>query len=130
MTIFFLMSLKDDINKLFVYRNKCNKKFYYHLLGFILYSFTLSHYVIVKYNKEENVFVLYDDEIVKEYNNFKELINDITVEVLKTNGKAFFYPVMLIYTRKEIYKYQTINHNRLNDKEYQNLINKCNEAIY
>ena len=130
MKIFFLMALKDDINNLFVYRNKSSKKYYYHLLGFILYSFTLSHYVIVKYNKEKDVFVLYDDEIVKEYNNFNELIDDITVEVLKTSGKAFFYPVMLIYTREEIYKYKTINYNRLNDKEYQNLINKCNEAIY
>ena len=130
MTILFLMSLKDDINKLFVYRNKCNQKFYYHLLGFILYSFTLSHYVIVKYNIEKSVFVLFDDEIVKEYNNFKELINGITVEVLKTSGKAFFYPVMLIYTREEIYDYKTISYNRLNDREFQNLINKCNEAIY
>ena len=130
MTILFLMSLKDDINNLFVYRNKEDKKVYYYLLGFILYSFTLSHYVIVKYNIEKNVFVLYDDEIVKEYNKINELINDITVEVLRKNGKAFFYPVMLIYTSEAIYKYQTINSNRLKDSEYQNLINKCNEAIY
>ena len=128
MTILFLMSLKDDINNLFVYRNNNNKKFYYYLLGFILYSYTLSHYVIVKY--EKNVFVLYDDEIVKEYNNINELINDITVEVLRKNGKAFFYPVMLIYTNEAIYKNPTINSNRLKDSEYQNLINKCNEAIY
>ena len=130
MKIFFLLSLKDDINNLFYYRNKPHKKVNYYLLGFILYSFTLSHYVIVKYNAIKNVFVLFDDEIVKEYNNINELINDITVEVLKKNGKAFFYPAMLIYTTEEIYKCQTINRNRLNDNEYQNLINKCNEAIY
>ena len=128
--IFFLMSLKDDINNLFYYRNKSHQRVNYYLLGFILYSFTLSHYVIVKYNSIYNVFVLFDDEIVKEYNNINELINDITVEVLKKNGKAFFYPVMLIYTTEEIYKYQTLNRNRLYDNEYQNLINKCNEAIY
>ena len=128
--IFFLMSLKDDINNLFYYRNKSHQRVNYYLLGFILYSFTLSHYVIVKYNSIYKVFVLFDDEIVKEYNNINELINDITVEVLKKNGKAFFYPVMLIYTTEEIYKYQTLNRNRLYDNEYQNLINKCNEAIY
>ena len=131
MTIFYLMSLRDDISNLFVYpNNKHNKRNNYYLYGFILYSFTLSHYIICTYNYEKEVFVLRDDEVVKEYNKLYNLIIDITVEVLKTNGKAFFYPVMLIYTKEELYTYEKIKINTLYDYGYQNIINKCSEAIY
>ena len=131
MTIFYLMSLRDDLSNLFVYPdNKHNKRNNYYLFGIILYSFTLSHYIICTYNYEKQVFVLLDDEVVKEYNKLYNLIIDITVEVLKKNGKAFFYPVMLIYTREELYTYENIKYNTLYDSGYQNIINKCSEAIY
>ena len=64
-----------------------------------------------------------DDEIVKEYNNLKELIEGITVEILKTNGKAFFYPVMLIYTNENLYNHRICKINSLKEIDYQEIIN-------
>ena len=130
-SLFFLMSLKDELNNLFTCSNKrSRKKNPYYLLGFILYSFTMSHYIICVYNYNKRVFVILDDETVKEYNNLYELILDITVNILKTNDKGFFYPVMLIFTEEQIFDNKTIRFNTLNDSEYAILINKCNEAIY
>ena len=69
MTIFFMMPLKDEFNNLFICQNKTYKKNYYYLFGFVLYSFTLSHYVISIYNLDKNAFVLLNDETVKEFHN-------------------------------------------------------------
>ena len=130
MTIFFMMPIIDEFNNLFISQAKTYKKKFYHLFGFILYSFTLSHYIICMYNMDKEVFVLLNDEVVKEFHNLYELIIDITVEELKMSGKAFFYPVMLIYTKDRIYKNKGMKINTLNDSEYKDIINKCNEAIY
>ena len=125
----FLIPLKDKLDNLFVVRNK-NKKISYYLFGFILYSFTLSHYIICIYNYDKEVFVLFDDEVIKEYSNLYELIIDITVNLLKINGKAFFYPVMLIFSKEELYKNNFIKFNTLNEGDYTDIIKRCNEAIY
>ena len=130
MTIFFMMPIIDEFNNLFISQKKTYKKKFYHLFGFILYSFTLSHYIICIYNIDKQVFVLLNDEIVKEFHNIYELLIDITVEELKCNGKAFFYPVMLIYTKDALYNNKIMKINTLNDSEYKDIINKCNEAIY
>ena len=130
MTIFFMMPIIDEFNNLFISQAKTYKKKFYHLFGFVLYSFTLSHYIICIYNMDKEVFVLLNDEVVKEFHNLYELIIDITVEELKVSGKAFFYPVMLIYTKDRIYKNKSLKINTLNDSEYKDIINKCNEAIY
>ena len=130
MTIFFMMPIKDEFNKLFISQTKTYKIKLYHLFGFVLYSFTLSHYVICIYNIDKNVFVLLNDETVKEFNNLYELLIDITVDELESNGKAFFYPVMLIYTKDTLYHQKNLRINTLNDSEYKIIINQCNEAIY
>ena len=130
-SLFFLMSLKDGLNNLFTCLNKRTRnQNSYYFFGFILYSFTLSHYIICIYNFDKKVFALFDDEVVKECKNFYELIQEITVNVLKMNDKAFFYPVMLIFTQDNIYNNKDIKNNYLNDSDYILLINKCNEAIY
>ena len=99
-SLFFLMSLKDGLNNLFTCLNKRTRnQNSYYFFGFILYSFTLSHYIICIYNFDKKVFALFDDEVVKECKNFYELIQEITVNVLKMNDKAFFYPVMLIFLK-------------------------------
>ena len=49
---------------------------------------------------------------------------------LKINGKAFFYPVMLIFTQDKLYESKIMNINLLNDNDYNKIISKCNEAIY
>ena len=128
-SLFFLMSLKDELSNLFICTNKKRSRKQYYLLGFILYSFTLSHYIICIYNFDKKCFVLFDDEFVKEYNNLYDLIFDITVNTLKENGKAFFYPVMLIFTKEYLYKNDVIKFNTLNENDYANIIKKCNEAI-
>lgn len=128
-SLFFLMSLKDDLTNLFVCNNKRRSRKAYFLFGFILYSFTLSHYIICIYNTENKCFVLLDDEFVKEYNNLYDLIFDITVNTLKDNGKAFFYPVMLIFTKEYLYRNDIIKFNTFTENDYVNIIKKCNEAI-
>ena len=130
MTIFFMMPIKDEFNNLFINQTRKYKKKIYQLFGFVLYSFTLSHYIICIYNIDKDVFVLLNDEIVKEFHNLYELLIEITVEELKLNGKAFFYPVMLIYTKDVLYEEKNKKINTLNDSEYKIIINKCNEAIY
>ena len=130
LTLFFMMPLRDEFNNLFIHKPKSYRKYYYYLFGFILYSFTLSHYIICIYNLDKKVFVLLNDEIVKEFHNLYELLIDITVDTLKETGKAFFYPVMFIYTKDALYDPQSMKTNTLNNSEYQDIINKCNEAIY
>ena len=124
----FLFSLKDDLNNLFL----CNikKRMDYYLFAVVLYSFTLCHYVIVMFNQDNHVFVLYDDENVKEFNDLNDLIVEITVNILKKNGRAFFYPVMLVYTNEKIYDNRDLKFNKLDDNSYQDIINRSNEAIY
>ena len=126
-SFFFLISLKDDLNNLFVCYNQTNtkKKYNYYLSGFILYSFTLSHYIICLYNEQKNVFVLYDDET----NNLYNLIIDITVNTLKQSGKGFFYPVMLIFNKECLFDNKFIKFNTLNDSDYSNIIQQCIESI-
>ena len=128
-SLLFLMSVKDDLSNLFICTNKRRLRKQYYLLGFILYSFTLSHYIICIYNFEKKCFVLFDDEFVKEFNNLYDLIFEITVNTLKGNGKAFFYPVMLIFTKEAIYNREAIRFNTLSENDYTNIIKKCNEAI-
>ena len=130
MTLFFMMPLRDEFSNLFIHKTRTYKKNFYYLFGFILYSFTLSHYIICIYNYDKKVFVLLNDEIVKEFHNLYELLLDITVDTLKDTGKAFFYPVMLIYTNDILYDSKVMKVNTLNNSEYQDIINKCNEAIY
>jgi len=130
-SLLFLMSLKDDLNNLFIC-NTNQKRFRkpsYYLLGFILYSYTLSHYITCIYNSDKKCFVLFDDEFVKEYNSLYDLIYEITVNNLKGNGKAFFYPVMLIFTKECIYKPDVIKFNTLRESDYTNIIKKCNKEI-
>jgi len=130
-SFFFLISLKDDLNNLFVCYNQTDtkKKYNYYLSGFILYSFTLSHYIICLYNSQNNVFVLYDDETVKEYKNLYDLIIDITVNTLRQSGKAFFYPVMLIFNKDSLFDNKFIKFNTLLDSDYTNIIQQCIESI-
>ena len=70
---------------------------------------------------DKQVFVLLNDEIVKEFHNIYELLIDITVEELKNSGKAFFYPVMLIYTKDILYNNRIMRINTLNDSEYKDI---------
>ena len=69
----------------------------------ILYSSALSHYVNVMFNIQNNKFVLYNDDKIKELNSIHEVYREITVGQIKKNPKAFFYPVLLVYYKEIIY---------------------------
>ena len=126
----FLLSLEDDLNNLFICQ--ISRKFSdtkYHLLGMILYSYTLCHYTVLIFNRKERIFTLYNDDTVKEfktlYDVFPEmLINNVN---LYDNEKGYFYPVMIIYTKEDIYNRNDIKINTLDEKEYVTLINQIEE---
>ena len=126
----FLLSLEEDINNLFVCQNRT--KFTdtnYHLLGIILYSYTLCHYIVLIFNKKQKVFALYNDNSVKEfktlYDSFPEMLIDNVN--LYDNDKAYFYPVMLIYSKEKIYDSNDIKNNTLDEKQYVTILNKIEE---
>ena len=123
----FLLSLEDDLNNLFVCQNTTKtKNTKYHLLGMILYSYTLCHYTVLIFNKKERIYTLYNDDTVKEfktlYDAFPEmLINNVN---LYDNDRGYFYPVMLIYTNDVLYNRNDINKNSLDERQYVSLLDK------
>ena len=131
----FLLSIEEDINNLFICQNRTNSTdTNYHLLGMIFYSYTLCHYTVLIFNKKQKVFALYNDNSVKEfktiYDSFDEIfINNVN---LYDNDKAYFYPVMLIYSKEKIYDNNDIKNNTLDEKQYVGILNKIeeNQKIY
>ena len=126
----FLLSLEDDLNNLFICqiatKNTTTK---YNLLGMILYSYTLCHYTVLVFNKREKIYTLYNDDTVKEfktlYDVFLEmLINNVN---LYDNDRGYFYPVMLIYTKDELYNRNDINKNTLDEKLYVSLLDQIDK---
>ena len=123
----FLLSLEEDLNRLFICQNNGrNNNTMYNFVAMILYSYTLCHYTVLIFNQKEHVFVLYNDDTVKEfktlYDAFPEmLINNVN---LYDNDRAYFYPVMLIYTKDSIYNSADIRNNTLDEKKYLELLNQ------
>ena len=75
---YILLSLKDDLSRLFEKHIKKNKKsncnYNYNLSHIILYSHSLAHYITAVYNPTQKVFCLYDDSSIIEFNTLMELI--------------------------------------------------------
>ena len=125
----YLLSLEDDLNNLFFCTHNNSSKIIYNLLGMILYSSALSHYINVMFNIQKNIFVLYDDDKIKELKSIHEVYREITVEQIKKNPKAFFYPVLLIYYKEIIYDDETtIKINDYSIQKYNNLVEECKKA--
>ena len=94
--------MEDNLENLFHCENN-KKKLTFNLLGMVLYSGALSHYINVMFNIEKNIFVLYNDDKIKELSNIHEVYKEITAEQIKYNHpNAFYYPVLLIYYREII----------------------------
>ena len=124
----YLLPLEDDLNNLFFCSYNNNQKIIYNLLGMILYSSALSHYINVIFNIQKNIFVLYDDDKIKELNSIHDVYKEITVEQIKKT-KAFFYPVLLIYYKEIIYDdSNTMIINDYNIKKYIYLVEECKKA--
>jgi len=122
---FFLISLKEELDNLFICPNKVEKDYYY-LIGIIFYSYTLCHYINMTFNVEKNVFTLYNDEGIIEFKEIIELFKYLTIDQLKYNNKAFFYPVLLVYSKENIYDETMINKfNKIDFNYYNKFIEEC-----
>ena len=99
----YLLSLEDNINNLFCCDIKNKENSLYNLLGMILYSPALSHFVNVIFNFEKNVFVMYNDDKIKEIQTIHDVYKEMTSEQIKKNPERYYYPVLLIYYKEIIY---------------------------
>ena len=122
----YITQLEANINELFFCENQPDeiKKSIYNLFGMILYSKALSHYISVIFNWVKNIFILYNDDKIKELSSIHEVYKEITAEQMKINKKAFFYPVLLVYIKDIIYEDNLTL--KLNQYSYANFI-KLNE---
>ena len=124
----YLLSLEDCLQNIFICENK-NLYLTYNLLGMIFYSGALSHYINVMFNIEKNLFVLYNDDKIKELSSIHEVYKEITAEQIKNNPNAFYYPVLLIYFKEIIYNdKKTIELNEYSYSRYKNLEDICRKA--
>ena len=130
--LFTLLSLKNKLSDLFEVPSyeKNNTNLIYDLTHIILYSFGLCHYIIVTYNPDLNIFNLFDDSKVIESDNFPEIIEMITANLIAQNPLYYFYPVLLIYSNVEIYKDEKIiNKNKFEKKFYNKLVERIRNSI-
>ena len=125
----YLISLIEQLDNLFICPSKTEKTFYY-LHGIIFYSFTLCHYINVIFNLQKNVFTLYNDTGIIEFKNMNDVYNYITKDQLKKNNKAYFYPVLLVYGKENIYDEKILHKiKRINKVNYELLLEACEELI-
>jgi hypothetical protein len=107
-----------------------NEKSNYYLNGIIFYSFTLCHYINLIFNLQKNVFTLYNDTGIMEFDNMNEVFNYITKEQLKKNNKAYFYPVLLVYGKENIYDEKILMKlKRTNKINYEILLEECDKLV-
>ena len=99
----YLLSLEDNITNLFFCEIKNKENALYNLLGMVLYSPALSHYINVIFNFEKNVFVMYNDDKIKEIPTIHDVYKEMTSEQIKKNLERYYYPVLLIYYKEIIY---------------------------
>jgi hypothetical protein len=82
------------------------------------------------FNLQKNVFTLYNDTGILEFSSIYEVYKYITIEQLKKNNKPYFYPVLLVYCKENIYEEQTIvllkKTNKIN---YELLLDECDKLI-
>ena len=129
----YILPLEECMENLFFCNNNNNnsdQKTIYNLLGMILYSPALSHYINVMFNIQKNIFVLYNDDKVKELNSIHEVYKEITLEQIKYNNpNVYFYPVLLIYYKEIIYDdMNTIKNNIYTYQKYHFLVEECMRA--
>ena len=123
----FLLSIEEDLNRLFICQNTgIGNNTIYNFLGMILYSYTLCHYTVLIFDKKQHLFTLYNDDSVKEFKALYDVFSEMLIDNvnLYDNDKAYFYPVMLIYSKNTIYNTNDINLNMLDEKKYIDLLKK------
>ena len=94
----------------------------------IFYSFTLCHYINLIFNLQKNVFTLYNDTGIIEFKNIYDVYRYITIEQLEKNSKAYFYPVLLVYGKENIYEENAFPLlKRTNKINYELLVDECDK---
>jgi hypothetical protein len=121
----YFISLIEKLDNLFICPSKTENTNYY-LIGIIFYSFTLCHYINLIFNLQKNVFTLYNDTGIIEFGNMYEVYRYITIEQIKKNNKSYFYPVLLIYGKENIYEENAILL-RTNKVNYELLLTECDK---
>ena len=125
----YLISLIEELDNLFLCPNKVQKENYY-LMGIIFYSFSLCHYINMIFNIQKNVFTLYNDEGILEFYNINDLYRYITIEQIKNNNKAYFYPVLLVYGKENIYDDNILSNIKKNNKaNHEILVQECKNEV-
>ena len=126
----YFISLIEQLDNLFICPSK-NEKSNYYLNGIIFYSFTLCHYINLIFNLQKNVFTLYNDTGIMEFENMNEVYNYITKAQLKKNSKAYFYPVLLVYGKENIYDEKILlKLKRTNKVSYELLQEECDKLVF
>ena len=126
----YFISLIEQLDNLFICPSK-NEKSNYYLNGIIFYSFTLCHYINLIFNLQKNVFTLYNDTGIMEFENMNEVYNYITKGQLKKNNKAYFYPVLLVYGKENIYDEKILlKLKRTNKISYELLLEECDKLLF
>ena len=124
----YFISLVEKLDNLFICPNKTDQSNYYYLIGIIFYSFTLCHYINLIFNLQKNVFTLYNDTGIIEFENMYEVYKYITLEQLKKNDRAYFYPVLLVYCKENIYEEKAFPLlKRINKINYELLLDECDK---
>ena len=124
----YFISLVEKLDNLFICPNKTDQSNYYYLIGIIFYSFTLCHYINLIFNLQKNVFTLYNDTGIIEFENIYEVYKYITLEQLKKNDRAYFYPVLLVYCKENIYEEKAFPLlKRINKINYELLLDECDK---
>jgi hypothetical protein len=125
----YFISLGEKLDNLFICPSKTENTNYY-LMGLIFYSFTLCHYINLIFNLQKNVFTLYNDTGIIEFKSVYDVYRYITIEQLEKNSKAYFYPVLLVYCKENIYEEKTFPLlTRTNKINYELLIDECQKLI-
>ena len=126
----YFISLIEQLDNLFICPSK-NEKSNCYLNGIIFYSFTLCHYINLIFNLQKNVFTLYNDTGIMEFENMNEVYNYITKGQLKKNNKAYFYPVLLVYGKENIYDEKILlKLKRTNKISYELLLEECDKLVF
>ena len=131
--LFILLSLKNKLSDLFEippFKKKNIQDLNYYLTHIILYSSSLFHYIIIIFNPTLKIFNLFDDDKVYECDSLPKTIEMITVNLISQNPKYYFYPVLLIYSKYDIYKENDlINKNKFDKKSYDYLYEKYKKRV-
>ena len=87
----------------------------------ILYCYHMAHYIFVLYDKNKNIFVLYNDEYITKFDSFLEICEYLTGK--DGNDKNMFYPVFLAYQENNE---EDIPELKMSKECFENLIKKIN----